>query len=223
MVKAVFLDIDNTLLDFDACAEQAMAVTCRHYGIPFDERFLDMFHRINPVLWRQIELGELTKDALFAVRWKLIFAALGIETDAVGFRYMFQAGLEKAAVPVEGAMDLVQYLHGKYTVCIASNSFYDQQVQRLKLAGMFPYVDHMFISQRLGADKPAKAFFDGCFTQLPGIAPGETMMVGDSLSADIAGACSYGMNTIWYDHFKTGKTSDATYTVTSLDQIRNIL
>ncbi len=223
MVKAVFLDIDNTLLDFDACAEQAMAITCRHYGVPFDEKFLGMFHRINPVLWHQIELGELTKEALYAVRWKIIFAALDIATDAEGFRHMFQAELEKAAVPVKGALDLIRYLHGKYTVCIASNSYYDQQVRRLQLAGMYAYVDHMFISERLGADKPDRAFFDGCFAQLDGVTPDEAIMVGDSLSADIAGALRYGMKAVWYDHFKTGKESPAQYTVTSLDQIREIL
>lgn len=54
MLKAVLMDIDDTLLDFGKCAEQAMRIGFAERGLPFDNSTYAVFTRINDVLWQQI-------------------------------------------------------------------------------------------------------------------------------------------------------------------------
>ena len=68
---------------------------------------------------------------------------------------------------------------------------------------MKPYFDYFFISERAGAAKPSREFFDYAFHELNGnrpnpILPQETLIIGDSLSSDIAGGLQYGMKTCYY-------------------------
>ena len=226
MVKAVFLDVDNTLLDFDLCGLAAMRQGFEELGLPFADRmYFDTFTHINDPLWEQIERGELTKEGLFAIRWNLVFDALGVKGDGVAFEKRFHDILLSSAVPVDGAVELAAYLHEKYVVCIASNAFYHQQVKRLTLAGITPYIDHFFVSEQLGADKPNKAFFDACLASLSGIRPDECVMIGDSLTADIAGGVNAGIPTIWFNRLNIPIPKDckANYIVTSLGEICSLL
>lgn len=226
MVKAVFLDVDNTLLDFDRCGAAAMRQGFEELGLLFEDwMYFDTFNHINDPLWEQIERGELTREELFAIRWNLVFDALGIQGDGPAFEKRFHDILLSAAVPVDGAVELAAYLHEKYTVCVASNAFYHQQVKRLTLAGIAPYIDHYFISERLGADKPSKTFFDAALASLPDIRADECVMVGDSLTADIAGGVNAGIPTIWFNrlNIQVPKECKADYIVTALTEIRDIL
>ena len=200
MLKAVLMDIDDTLLDFGKCAEQAMRIGFAERGLPFDNSTYAVFTRINDVLWQQIERGELTTQQLFEFRWNRIFEALGIEADGVAFEKRFLDLLYETAIPVDGADEICRYLKGKYILCAASNAFHDQQLNRLSMSGFLPYFDHVFVSESLGYRKPEKAFFDACRAFLPDVAADECVMIGDSLTADIAGGKNAGMKTIWYNH-----------------------
>ena len=79
MLKAVLMDIDDTLLDFGKCAEQAMRIGFAEWGLPYDDSTYATFTRINDGLWLMIERGELTTQQLFEFRWNRIFEALGIQ------------------------------------------------------------------------------------------------------------------------------------------------
>lgn len=200
MLKAVLMDIDDTLLDFGKCAEQAMRTGFQEWNLPFDDSSYAVFTRINDGLWRMIERGELTTQQLFQFRWNRIFGALGIRADGVAFEKRFLGLLYETAIPVDGAEEICRYLKGRYILCAASNAFHDQQLNRLKMAGLLPFFDHVFVSEALGYRKPETAFFDACRAFLPGVAAQECVMIGDSLTADISGGRAAGMKTIWYNH-----------------------
>ena len=74
-----------------------------------------------------------------------------------------------------------------------------KQALRLQKTGMLHYFEGLFLSEDIGATKPDRAFFDIIFSNLDGVAPNEAIMIGDSLSADIAGAAAYGIGTCWYN------------------------
>lgn len=200
MIKAVFIDVDNTLLDFDKCSEQAMRDTCADFAIPYEPYMFGVFKKINIGLWRRLEDGLITKDDLFAVRWNNVFAALDIPVDGPAFEVRFHDYLNVSAVPIEGAREALAYLASKYRVFVASNAPKNQQPYRLEKAGMSKYIEKFFISDELGYPKPQKKFFDACFAFLPDITPAQTVMIGDSLTADIRGAKVYGMRTCWYNY-----------------------
>lgn len=231
MIKAVLIDIDNTLLDFDAYVKNSMKDGFQKFGIrPYEEYMYDVFEEINTKLWREIEDGTLTFNELIKVRWNKIFDALGISFDGWEFEKYFRDCLYDSAVPIEGSKEILKYLSEKYIVCAASNGPYDQQIHRLEIAGMAPYFSDFYISEKIGASKPSEVFFDHCITSLNSmgkgeILPSEIMMIGDSLTSDMAGGVASGMKTCYFDRNKKGKTNGLKldHIVTKLEEIKNIL
>ena len=105
-MQMIFIDIDNTLLDFDAYIRQTMREGFAHFGLkPYEPYMEAVFHRENGKLWRQIEQGTLTFAELEAIRWDRVFAALDIAFDGQVFEKYFRAALYDSAIPVDGAMN----------------------------------------------------------------------------------------------------------------------
>jgi len=200
MFTTVFIDIDNTLLDFRKCSTQSLRQGFADFGLVWTEEFLTTFHTVNNGLWRQLETGELkSRSELFEIRFDRVFAAAGIDCDGRAFEKRFQQLLDESHEPVDGAMDALRYLAEKYTVCAASNSGYEHQYVRLRDAGMLPYLKEVFVSEDAGASKPDPAFFQWCLDRLEGVEKDEIVMIGDSLTADVAGAEAFGLRCCWFN------------------------
>jgi len=223
-IRAVFLDVDNTLLDFDKCAEYACRASASELGLVLPEGIIDAFHMVSNPLWRSLQDGEITLEELYRLRWARIFALLDLPYDGVAFEKAFRVHLSESAEPVEGAEALLKYLRPRYILCAASNGPQAQQLYRLEKAGMLSFFDRCFISEAIGASKPQRAFFDACFAALEGVSPGETMMIGDSLSADIAGAAACGMHGCWFNKRSLPLPPEAPeHVVRTLPEIRAFL
>ena len=229
-MKLVLIDIDNTLLDFDAYIRRTMEEGFAYFGLrPYEPWMYDVFHRENNKLWRQIEEGTLTFPELEKIRWNNVFAALDMDFDGVVFEKYFRTALHESAIPVDGARELLEALRGRYLLAAASNGPYEQQLHRLEIGGMKPYFDYFFISEHAGAAKPAPAFFDYAFRELNEnrsvpILPQETLIIGDSLSSDIAGGLQYGMKTCYYRRpGAPAAPAGVDYTVTALSEIPALL
>ena len=90
-------------------------------------------------------------------------------------------------------------------LCAASNGPYDQQLHRLELAGMKKFFSYFFISEQIGASKPSEEFFARSFEILNDgrekpIMPGETIIIGNSMSSDMAGGKAFGMKTCYFSN-----------------------
>ena len=225
MIKAVFFDIDNTLLDFRKNAAITIKKCLEIFGHEYTNEIFDTFYAVNDLFWKKIEKGTLTKEKLHRIRWKTIFNKLGINIDGIEFEKYFVAGLADAAEPVDDALHVLSYLSSEYNVYAASNASYEQQRKRLKLAGMDGYIKEIFVSEKIGFQKPDKRFFEGCFSYIEGIIPEEAIIIGDSLTADIIGGINAGMKTCWFNPFGVELTSDVSpdYIISSLKEIMNIL
>ena len=150
MIRAVFMDIDNTLLDFDAAAQEGMEHCFEDAGLTYKPEMFAVFKEENDQIWKKIEQGILTMDDLPYVRWQAILKKLGLEADGVAMEMLFRKCLFYSAVPVEGAKEILDYLQGKYILCTASNGPYEQQICRLKKADMLKDLDHCFVSDIAG-------------------------------------------------------------------------
>ena len=73
----LLLDVDNTLLDFNAAERAAVGITLEHYGMPNGPEALETYHQINRQLWDSLAKGELNRSKLFAVRFGRVMQALG--------------------------------------------------------------------------------------------------------------------------------------------------
>lgn len=231
MLKVILLDIDNTLLSFDEYVKESMRNGFPKFGIgTYKDEMYSVFHRINTGLWQSIEKGELEFKKLQKIRWNRIFEALGISADGIAFEKYFRECLNESAIPIDGAQGLLEYLHGKYIVCAASNGPYNQQKNRLGICGMLPYFSDLFVSEEIGSSKPSKSFFDTCIKRLnmktqEEILPSEIMIIGDSLSSDMTGGIQAGMQTCFYN--PAGKPvpheMKIDYIVSSLREIETII
>ena len=210
MINTVFIDIDNTLLCFNKNARIALKNAFIKNGVPFKEEFLPKFLKVNEGLWKQAERKEITREELHKIRFHLVMDELGVSGDADKTEAEFRKQLFVLAETVDGAKETLEYLSAKYKVCAASNAVYEQQINRLKLAGLYDYFYKIFVSEEIGYNKPSKEFFNICLNRA-GTSAENTIMIGDSLSADIEGAKNVGIKTVWYNHNGIPVPNEKTY------------
>ena len=224
MIKAVLLDVDNTLLDFNLSAKAAIKAAFSELGLEFYDGIMETFLRVNDALWRTIETKEITRSELHRVRWQIIFDELNISAGGAAMERLFLDNLENYAIPVVGALDLVKYLSAKYALYTASNAPYPQQVKRLTLSGIMPYVKGIMNFEEQGIHKPQKRFFEQCLTAMSPASKEEIALIGDSLSADMEGGKGVGFTTIWFNpQGKAAPKGLCDFTVSALSEIQGIL
>ncbi len=231
MIKAVFIDIDDTLLDFDAYVRTSIRDGFSVYGLgEYTEETYQTFRRENTKIWHELEKGTITFEQLLNTRFTRVFAALGIEFDGPTFETYFRGRLFDSAIPVEGAMEALTYLKKRYPLYAASNGPCEQQKNRLRVGGMFDFFEDCFISEQIGHSKPSKEYFDYCLQKLNEgreipILPSEIIMIGDSLTSDMDGAIGSGLVSCFFDKKKSGQTGGrkVDYVITSLSEIPSIL
>lgn len=223
-IKVVFIDVDDTLLDFLQCAKNSLKDAEEAFSLSLPENTLDVFFEVNDELWRALERGELTFERLHEIRWIKIFERINVDFDGTLFESVFWKRLREIAVPMSGAREILEYLSQKYVVCLASNAPVGQQNKKMTDVGLIGYVDHVFVSGAIGYAKPKKEFFDGCFSNLEGVKKEEVLMIGDSLTADIGGARAYGLKTCWFNHRgEVDKEGIADYEIKSLLELKDLL
>lgn len=231
MIKVILFDIDNTLLSFDKFVIETMKRGFLKFGIgTYEDNMFPIFNKINSALWQEIEKGTLTLSELKKKRWNLIFSELGINANGEEFEKYFRQCLLESAIPIEGSNEVLEYLFGKYILCVASNGPFNQQIKRLKLCGMFQYFFDLFISEEIGFSKPDKEFFKALSERLnyklkQEIKPCEILIVGDSLSSDMTLGLNFGMKTCFFNPNKKiiDKNLKLDYEISSLIELKQIL
>ena len=198
----VLFDADGTLLDFLRSEREAVTDVLVELGVSVDEKMTDAYSRINDELWKQLERGEMTKSILFYRRFELLFERYGIVADArkTAMRYMELLSHKGHTLP--GATELCARLKKSaegVRLCIVTNGTEWIQQGRLADSGLEAYFDEIFISDRIGAPKPKRQFFEFVATHLSDFDPTDTVVVGDSLTSYIVGGIGYGLDTCWYN------------------------
>ena len=193
-IKAVFIDLDNTLLDFNKFVVDTMISGFSKYNIgEYKPYMYDIFEDVNNALWDKLETKEITFMDLRNIRWNMVFERIGYKFDGVLFESYFRETLFNSAIPIDGAYTLLEYLKDKYIICIASNGPHMQQTHRIELAKMDKYIDYYFTSEKIGVSKPNEEYYIRCLDELNKnrdviIKRDEILVIGDSLSSDIFGA-----------------------------------
>lgn len=223
-IKALFFDIDNTLIDFHKSAYSAMCDAMAELSLDTEsETLFAHFLAVNDILWKDVERGTLTVDRLHEIRWNTIFSRAGVDFDGVEFERVFRKYLFYSAAEVDGAAHLLKAVRGKYRIFAASNASEAQQRTRLARCGMLDCFEDIFCSEQMGAHKPSRAFFDACFARAGGLSPAEVLLIGDSPSADIAGAKSCGMPACLYDPAGRNSGCGEDFSVRALSELEAIL
>lgn len=200
MMKTILLDLDDTILDFHRSEAEAIALTLRQLNLEPTTALIERYSEINDGLWKQLERGEVTREVLLCRRFEQLFAECGITAHSgTEAQRIYEYQLSQQVHFVDGAQALLDRLAGEYNLYIVSNGTAVVQDSRIHKAGLERYFKKIFISQRIGYNKPHPAFFQHCFAQIPDMNPAQTVIVGDSLSSDIAGGIAAGIHTCWFN------------------------
>ncbi len=225
MIEFLLLDLDDTILDFHMSESVAIRKTLQKAGIDPTEENTALYSTINKRCWEQLEKGEITRDQLKVLRFARLFEALGVEGDAAAIAgdYARQLGIGHYFLP--GAEEAVAFLSKRYRLFLASNGIASVQHGRLTSADLYRYFEKVFISEEVGANKPAKEFFDNSFTQIPDFDPKKAMIVGDSLTSDILGGINAGIATCWVNpkHRSARPDIQPDYEIEALHQLPALL
>ncbi|MDO4432472.1 MAG: YjjG family noncanonical pyrimidine nucleotidase [Aerococcaceae bacterium] len=222
----IFLDLDDTILDFTKSQQLAFAKICHDLGVPYSETLLQDFIHYNAALWKQLELGNLTKNALLERRFPDYFKPFGVHLDGTQTDQQFRDYLAEQVNLVDGAIDLLEQLkHSGKRIFAASNGVYDTQMKRLTNANLLHYFDDCFISEKLGTAKPNPAFFEKATATIDGFDKRHALMVGDSLTSDIKGANNFGIDVCWLNPKNLPAPSELTiqYNIQHLAQLHEII
>ena len=225
MIKFVFLDLDDTLLDFHKAEKAALSTALTHFGISPEENILDRYHEINKAQWERLERGELTREQVKTERYRILFSELGIDISPAEFTHYYESRLGIGHWFIDGAEELLEALYGKYSLFLASNGAKKVQDSRLDSAGIKKYFDNIFISEQIGSNKPDKGFFDKCFSEISGFEKSQAVIIGDSLTSDIKGGKNAGIKTIWFNRNRCENRTDIIpdFEVSALSQIPDLL
>ena len=197
MFEFLFIDLDDTVLDFKKTERTAIAQTLLEAGLDPTQEVCARYSQINSLHWKKLERGELTREQVLTGRFSMLFAEYGITASADKTALCYMQNLSKGHDMLPGARQALEVLQKKYRLFLASNGTASVQASRLKSAQLEKYFEKIFISQDIGFNKPAKEFFDGCFAQIPDFDPKRAIIVGDSLSSDILGGQNAGIATCW--------------------------
>ena len=198
MIKYLFLDLDDTILDFQKAEAVAIRKTMRQYGLEPTDALAERYSEVNVRHWKALERGEMTREQVVVGRFAAFFGEQGIEVDAEAVARTYETYLSQGHWYLPGAEETVkQKLYGKYKLYLASNGTAVVQQGRMTSADLYPYFEESFVSQELGHNKPSKEYFNAAFARIPGFDPAQCLMVGDSLTSDILGGKNAGLRTVW--------------------------
>jgi len=227
--KHIFFDLDHTIWDFDKNAEETLYELYDIYklneiGLPSAGLFIETYTRNNHQLWAEYHNGKITKETLRETRFKRTFVELGIRPDLVPLDfeddYVRLCPTKTNLFP--HVHETLQYLQSRYTLHLISNGFKESSELKISNTNIGGYFQHVIISEVVGVNKPDKAIFEHALN-LAGAEKTESLMIGDSLEADVHGALNFGMDAIYFNPANLPKPADVPLQINHLQELILIL
>ena len=201
MIQTILWDVDGTLLSFTEAERAAIKECFRRFGLgECTDEMVARYSELNARFWERLELGELTKAQVLRGRFEEFFRREGVACESVdAFNDEYQLRLGDTICFIDGSYDLVRGLRGRVKQYAVTNGTVRAQERKLKRSGLGELFDGVFISDRVGFEKPAPGFFDHVLTAIGPVKREEVLIVGDSLTSDIRGGDGAGLRTCWYN------------------------
>lgn len=202
MKEHVFFDLDHTLWDFEQNSEACLrSIHAELLAKEVDfANFSATFRRINKALWRALEQNSITHDELRQRRFKESLEELQLTCTveaSLAMNEEFMRLLPQQTQLMDGSLQVLDYLGGKYQLHIISNGYLDIQTRKMQGSGLLPYFKHIITSDIAGSRKPDPQIFDYAL-EAAGTHREKAIYIGDDEVADKEGAEKAGMPFIWY-------------------------
>lgn len=227
MIKTILWDVDATLLNFELAEKAAMEKCFSMFEMgDCTQEMLSRYSKINRSYWQRLERGELTKPEVLVGRFEEFFGKEGFPVEkAAAFNEEYQVRLGDTVFFHDNAYELIKELQGEVKQAIVTNGTVVAQERKLEKSGLNKLITDIFISDRIGAEKPSPKFFEKVWEELGPYKKEEVMIVGDSLTSDMQGGNNAGIRCCWYNPkgLKNETSVRVDYEITNLWQVKDIL
>ena len=220
----LFLDLDNTLLDFSKAEAVSIRRVLSEHGLPFDNDAVEVYSKINRGWWERFENGEIPKEMIYEGRFISFCEHYGLTADTKTMAVKYTTYLGESNYTIDGVFEVLDYLKSRgYYFCATTNGLCTTQYSRIKGSGLEPYFDGVFVSEDAGSQKPDTEYFDYVIDKIPEKDKSKMLVVGDSQSSDILRGINSGIDTCWYNPQKVKGKYTPTYEIENLEQLKEIL
>jgi len=225
MIKHIFFDLDHTIWDFDKNAQETLHELYLQYkleeiGLTSAEDFISTYTANNHQLWADYHVGKITKETLRAERFSRTFIQLGVHPEKIP--HQFEDDYVRITPYKKnlflGSEKVLAYLQQKYTLHIISNGFKESTLIKMEVSGLNPYFTNVIISEDVGVNKPDKAIFEYALDKAKARKE-ESIMIGDSIEADIRGAQGFGMKAIFFNPLNKELPGDVLWQIAHLEEL----
>ena len=232
-IKAVWLDLDDTLWDFSAnsCESLRDLYEVEQLSRWFSscDEWVERYLECNHSLWPLYNKGEITKEYLKVERFRRILNDADYSGDAEEYAKTLDVKyldiLGRKTLLVDGARDLLDYLKGqKYKICLISNGFYEVQYNKMRSSQIEEYFDVVVLSDDLNVNKPDRRIFDYACKKAE-VSAEHSVIIGDNPETDIQGALNAGWNAIYFNRIAMDNVAspNGCLEVSGLREVKNIL
>ena len=225
----IFFDLDHTLWDFDANSFNAIQQMYHDFslnlrGIPSPEKFVEVYKPINERMWALFHKNKISKDELSVKRFDdtlKVFNVFDFELSTkIAQTYIAISPFQKQLMP--NTIAILTYLKNKYPLYIITNGFPEVQTTKMHQTGLAAFFEDIFISAEIGHQKPSTELFE-IVLQRCNASPYTSIMIGDNMKTDIAGARESGLDQIYYNPLFKKRIDRVTYEINDLIELKNIL
>ena len=225
MIKTVLLDLDDTIFDFKKAQKLALTRTLEMFGLEATQEVISRYDQINQYVWRMLEEGKMSREEILVKRYEMLLQEYHIQADPVKIQETYERELGVGHYYLDGAKEFLKALRKEYKLYLVSNGTAVVQDSRIASSDLGDYFEEIFISERVGANKPSIKFFEYVFARIPNFEKNETVIIGDSLTSDMKGGLNAGIHTIWFNPHGHALSGDIVpeYEAACYDKVEEIL
>lgn len=226
--KHLFFDLDHTLWDFEANSHETLKELYSDFQLNKYFKDFDDFHARyeyhNLYLWGQYRKSKIKKSTLNTQRFYLPFAEVGFDDMKIAERFAQQyVSISPTKTKLfPGTIEVLEKLKPHYQMHIITNGFREVQYKKLNNSGLSAFFDKVYISELIGVQKPHPYFFD-YFIKSSNARKKESLVIGDSLEADIEGAINAGIDQVFFNSKGQSHDKKITHEIDNLSELIKIL
>lgn len=198
--KYLLWDIDDTLIDFKSSEKMAIKSCFKQFDVVLTDEDIAIYSEINRNYWELLVQNKIEKSIILYRRFEDFVRYLSLDNiDCKAINTLYQDRLGDYAVMIDYAYEVcAKFKNNKKQYAITNGTVVAQNKKLLK-TGLSEVFDAVFISDEVGYEKPDARFFQYVFSEIPNFNPEEAIIIGDSLSSDIAGANNAKIDCCWFN------------------------
>jgi YjjG family noncanonical pyrimidine nucleotidase len=199
MITTIFLDLDDTLLDFSASERSALETIFRNLDMEPSQALFDHYHRVNRSLWQELDEGRCKSKDIYEKRWEIILRQFGKTNDPRKISEAYLRELAGLAIWIPGAKAFLEEISAAFAIVIITNGNSLAARKRIAASGINDHITGIVVSEEVGKAKPDPAIFAAAMDRAGLSAPAKALMIGDNFHADIRGAQGFGISGCWFN------------------------